>query len=337
MRAAAEPGLFLSVFANGFEVFISGSFVIGFRSTLRTVACPANERLDDALDTGEARLLLCTRGANLRALPTATLREKSAHCRRRNRWNALFPWGFLLVGANNPAIVQIWGRSSLAGVSSMGRAAEPERAALAYRKGRGSARHRALSARIEDGRRREDNGQRQMTVGSAPYCRIGNCTVTVVPPSRGESTRMVPSCASMRRLAVGRPKPVPPAFVVKNGVKSLSRISAGIPGPLSANAIRLSARRLPTSRPRSAASCGLSAVDQEVQEDDLQQLGIARHRRRASFDIDSNLVQRSIALSRSTVFMTRNQMSMGVSFGCGGRANSSRSFIRSRSARRSAR
>ena len=46
-----------------------------------------------------------------------------------------------------------------------------------------------------------------------------------------------PLCASMSRFAVGKPRPDPRDFVVKNGVKIFSRMSAGMPGPLSMNAI----------------------------------------------------------------------------------------------------
>lgn len=59
----------------------------------------------------------------------------------------------------------------------------------------------------------------------------GSCTVTVVPPEGGHSTVMRPSCASTKRLAVGSPSPLPRRLVVKNGVKILSRWSAGMPGP----------------------------------------------------------------------------------------------------------
>jgi len=58
-------------------------------------------------------------------------------------------------------------------------------------------------------------------------------TVTVVPPLAGQSTLMLPACASMSRFAVGRPSPEPRDFVVKNGTKIFARISGGMPGPLS--------------------------------------------------------------------------------------------------------
>jgi hypothetical protein len=41
----------------------------------------------------------------------------------------------------------------------------------------------------------------------------------------------------MSRFAVGKPNPDPRDFVVKNGVKIFSRISVGMPGPLSMKAI----------------------------------------------------------------------------------------------------
>ena len=59
----------------------------------------------------------------------------------------------------------------------------------------------------------------------------------VVPPAGGQFTEICPRCASIMRFAIGNPRPVPPVFVVKNGVKTCPRISAGIPGPSSVNAI----------------------------------------------------------------------------------------------------
>ena len=64
-----------------------------------------------------------------------------------------------------------------------------------------------------------------------PQTADGSLTVTVVPPVGGHSIEMSPFCASIRRLAVGRPSPVPPALVVKNGVKILSRTSREFQGP----------------------------------------------------------------------------------------------------------
>ena len=62
--------------------------------------------------------------------------------------------------------------------------------------------------------------------------------LTVVPPVGGQSMAIVPPCASTKRLAVESPSPVPRALVVKNGVKSFSRISGGMPGPLSVTVMR---------------------------------------------------------------------------------------------------
>src|SRR5207342_3895669 len=64
----------------------------------------------------------------------------------------------------------------------------------------------------------------------------GNRTNTVVPPDGGQSITIWPSCASTNRLAVGRPRPEPRDFVVKNGVKIFSRTSEGMPGPVSVKA-----------------------------------------------------------------------------------------------------
>ncbi len=54
---------------------------------------------------------------------------------------------------------------------------------------------------------------------------------TVVPPASGLSISIVPRCASTMRRAMGRPRPVPRCFVVKNGSKIFSRTSGAMPAP----------------------------------------------------------------------------------------------------------
>ena len=57
--------------------------------------------------------------------------------------------------------------------------------------------------------------------------------ITIVPPSGGHSSVSDPPCSSAVRRAIGSPRPPPRAFVVKNGSKICSRISPGMPGPVS--------------------------------------------------------------------------------------------------------
>lgn len=67
----------------------------------------------------------------------------------------------------------------------------------------------------------------------------GSRIITLVPPLGGQSIAIWPAWASISRFAVGRPRPDPRDLVVKNGVKILSRMSAGMPGPLSVKATEL--------------------------------------------------------------------------------------------------
>ena len=78
-------------------------------------------------------------------------------------------------------------------------------------------------------------------VGQSPSCR----------PPAGTSRRAVRRAPRRCRFAVGRPRPVPRALVVKNGVKIFSRTSGGIPGPASRNAIR----QAPPTPSRRRESC----------------------------------------------------------------------------------
>ena len=55
--------------------------------------------------------------------------------------------------------------------------------------------------------------------------------VTVVPSPGALPMAIEPPCSSTIFLTVARPRPVPARFVVKNGSKTLSTISAGIGAP----------------------------------------------------------------------------------------------------------
>src|SRR3990170_1375355 len=61
----------------------------------------------------------------------------------------------------------------------------------------------------------------------------GIVTMKVAPFSNVLSTEIFPPCASMTRLHMCRPKPIPFAFVVNNGVKSFPRFSFEMPTPVS--------------------------------------------------------------------------------------------------------
>ena len=87
---------------------------------------------------------------------------------------------------------------------------------------------RGCRSRLSNGSEARRDARRQ---SSERHVDAGSCTRTVVPPPDGHTTSMRPEWASMRRLEVESPSPVPRDLVVKNGVKILSRISDGIPGP----------------------------------------------------------------------------------------------------------
>src|SRR5687768_817188 len=61
----------------------------------------------------------------------------------------------------------------------------------------------------------------------------GRKMVKVVPAPGAESTSTSPRCASTARCTIARPRPLPPGRADTNGSKSRSRISTGIPGPVS--------------------------------------------------------------------------------------------------------
>ena len=86
--------------------------------------------------------------------------------------------------------------------------------------------------------------------------------VMVVPAPAGEKARSLPLWPAKIRLAMERPRPVPPRsdLVVKKGSKIRPRFSAGMPGPESATEMvsvwscaAVSTVRLPRSSMASSA------------------------------------------------------------------------------------
>ena len=67
---------------------------------------------------------------------------------------------------------------------------------------------------------------------------VGSVSSTVVPLSRSLATEIVPPLNSTLRLAIGRPRPVPVAFVEKYGSKARASASASIPTPVSETRMR---------------------------------------------------------------------------------------------------
>ena len=59
----------------------------------------------------------------------------------------------------------------------------------------------------------------------------------VVPLPLAVLTFIFPPCASMMRLHMAKPKPMPCAFVVNNGEKSFDITSSLMPAPVSAKEI----------------------------------------------------------------------------------------------------
>ena len=119
---------------------------------------------------------------------------------------------------------------------------------------------------------------RARTAGSSDWVRglsarpagaAGSVTVTVVLPWGGQSMASVPRCASMSRRQVGRPRPEPRVLVVKNGVKTFSRTSGGMPGPVGELDAAGGAIAIDGDGDGPTPLHGLGAVDQQVVEDDL--------------------------------------------------------------------
>jgi len=61
--------------------------------------------------------------------------------------------------------------------------------------------------------------------------------VNELPADGALRTVIVPWWASTIRFVTARPRPIPRAFLVKNGVKMASRVSASIPFPVSVTVI----------------------------------------------------------------------------------------------------
>src|SRR5262249_21704072 len=73
------------------------------------------------------------------------------------------------------------------------------------------------------------------TLSSERACRVGTRIRTVVPAPGEVSSSIAPPCAVTTWWLIARPRPVPPptSLVVKNGSKTRSTTSGGIPGPSS--------------------------------------------------------------------------------------------------------
>ena len=81
---------------------------------------------------------------------------------------------------------------------------------------------------------------------------------------------------------MARPSPFPSLLVVKNGLKSCSRRSAGMPGPLSAISTTTSpaSPKLRADPERAGAPRhGLDRVEADVEEDLLELRGVGQDRR----------------------------------------------------------
>src|SRR5438552_13720614 len=68
-------------------------------------------------------------------------------------------------------------------------------------------------------------------------CSTGNTIRNVVPTSIFVSKSSDPRCVSTIRSAIESPRPDPPALVVKNGSKSRSCTSCGMPRPVSSTSM----------------------------------------------------------------------------------------------------
>src|SRR5262249_8988206 len=69
----------------------------------------------------------------------------------------------------------------------------------------------------------------------------GTSTMNVAPPPGVGESEISPPCSLTMLYVIEspRPVPVPTSFVVKNGSKTREAMSAGIPGPVSWNTIRM--------------------------------------------------------------------------------------------------
>ena len=116
----------------------------------------------------------------------------------------------------------------------------------------------------------------------------GSTMRTVVPLPTSLWISMVPWCSwtTRRQMASPRPVPLPSSLVVKKGSMTLSRCSAGMPTPVSANSI--STAGWPSSSvagaraegQRAALRHGVAGVGEQVQEDLPQLLPVGVDGRR---------------------------------------------------------
>src|SRR5262249_41639458 len=86
----------------------------------------------------------------------------------------------------------------------------------------------------------------------------GRARGTVMPPAV-VSAPIVPWCASIVRLAIARPSPVPFALSEKNGSKMCGKALAGTPGPLSLTVSRALPLRVVTASAISRWPAALSS------------------------------------------------------------------------------
>ena len=87
---------------------------------------------------------------------------------------------------------------------------------------------------------------RTAVAGSAGTSAAGNRIKNRVPVGKLSSTRIVPLCSAMIRLAIANPSPVPRSFVEKCGKNSRSLSSGEIPCPLSEISISTASPSLST-------------------------------------------------------------------------------------------
>ena len=105
------------------------------------------------------------------------------------------------------------------------------------------------------------------------------------------STSISASLWMTRRRTMSRPRPVPfpTGLVVKNGSKRRSRISAGMPGPLSMTRTTTRCRsRLAVTSTRPDVRHGIERVVDEVRPDLVELADKAADARQVGFDVDGD-------------------------------------------------
>ena len=147
---------------------------------------------------------------------------------------------------------------------------------------------------------------------------MGRSTVNVEPSPGCERTSIVPPWFSMMRWLIGRPRPVPFSFVVKNGMNRFLQIAgrdadAGVAeAHLEERGRRPAARRAPAAlveiEQLAAAAASPAARSAKVQEHLQQLLGVGAHRRQpvgeAVHDLDLPCSAASLASSCSVLRTT---------------------------------